>query len=302
MNILFLSPASIPDYQCDMLMHGLRSNYGSSLIDYPKMPYMYSDYGDLSLLYGKGFTLYGLLPDHDIDRNNIPRKILNHFFDLIIYGSIQRSIALFDLVRQSYERHEVIFIDGEDQSQFLNGLSDYGIYFKRELYQPHPGIYPIHFAIPKSKIGTCGPLLKNKVVASIDPRDRSTYIYDSESAYYRGYHESLFAHTCRKAGWDALRHYEILANGCIPLFWDLEQCPPLTCSGLPKEELLEARREYERHPTEFWDTEEGHSVWLSLWRRIHLRFSRYCTTSMLAQYVIETQMKEAAISCPNPQS
>ena len=38
-----------------------------------------------------------------------------------------------------------------------------------------------------------------------------------------------------------MRHYEILANNCIPYFIDLENCPKYTLTNLPKELLLEAK-------------------------------------------------------------
>ena len=38
-----------------------------------------------------------------------------------------------------------------------------------------------------------------------------------------------------------MRHYEILANHCIPYFIDLESCPKQTLTNLPKELLIEAR-------------------------------------------------------------
>jgi hypothetical protein len=42
----------------------------------------------------------------------------------------------------------------------------------------------------------------------------------------------------KKAGWDCMRHYEILGNNCIPYFIDLEDCPKNTLTNLPKELLL----------------------------------------------------------------
>ena len=41
-----------------------------------------------------------------------------------------------------------------------------------------------------------------------------------------------------KGGWDCLRHYEILMNGCIPLFLDIKNCPKDTISTLPKKKLI----------------------------------------------------------------
>jgi len=43
-----------------------------------------------------------------------------------------------------------------------------------------------------------------------------------------------------KGGWDCMRHYEILANGCIPYFIDLDQCDVRTMAFLPKELIKEA--------------------------------------------------------------
>lgn len=98
---------------------------------------------------------------------------------------------------------------------------------------------PIQFAIPEVKIVEQIPE-KERDFAFIIPGKLETYIYNSEEDYYRDYQKSYFAVTCRKGGWDCLRHYEILANGCIPYFVDLEQCPPNTMFALPKELILEA--------------------------------------------------------------
>jgi hypothetical protein len=294
MNILFLSPATQMDYQCDTLLIGLRQLYGDSVVDYPRIPYLYQDYGDTSALYGHGFSTTRILPsDMAVDRDDIPAKIAAHFYDLIIYGSVHRDHRWLDLVTARYRHHEVLFIDGEDQSYGLYSLCLRGLYFKRELYSPHEGVFPIFFGIPASKIGTLKSTPKTKVRALIDPRDRSTYIYTREADYYADYASSLFAITMKKGGWDTMRTLEIMANGCIPLFLDLDQCPPTTCVNLPKAALAEALTYFDRDGL-YWDTDEGHAVWTSLWRRIHLPFVCRSTTERLAQYVIETQQREAA--------
>ena len=56
------------------------------------------------------------------------------------------------------------------------------------------------------------------------------------------YRQSMFALTSKKGGWDCLRHYEILAAGCIPIFEDLDSCPPDTLVSFPKKILREAYR------------------------------------------------------------
>lgn len=296
MNILFISPAQGMDYQCDALALGMREVYGDSLVDYPRIPYLYQDYGDTSALYGLGFTMTKILPgDSGVDRTAIEDKIAAHLYDTIVYGSIQRSRSLLDLVVKHYARHEVLLIDGEDQSHMILGLCGSGIYFKRELTEPHEGVHPIHFAIPSSKINTL-PMLKTKVLANSDPRDLSTYIYTREEDYYRDYAESLFAITCHKAGWDTMRTLEIMGQGCIPWFLDLAECPEMTLTNLPKEELLEALT-YMDKPTSFWDSDMGHATWSSLWRRIRVKFTARSTTRALAQYVIGVQQRKATLVC-----
>jgi hypothetical protein len=41
--------------------------------------------------------------------------------------------------------------------------------------------------------------------------------------------------------WDCFRHYEILAAGSVPYFFDLEKAPAQTLANLPKQLLLELR-------------------------------------------------------------
>jgi len=100
-------------------------------------------------------------------------------------------------------------------------------------------IYPIGFCIPECKIiKDIG--VKELAMAIIIPGDPKTYIYNSEKEYYEGYAKSVFGTTKQKAGWDCMRHYEILANGCIPWFEDLAACPPQTMTHFPKQLVLDA--------------------------------------------------------------
>ncbi len=100
-------------------------------------------------------------------------------------------------------------------------------------------IYPISFSIPTCKIANC-ILEKTKLYSIITPKDTSTYIYKTEEDYYNDYKTSIYGFTQCKGGWDCLRHYEILANGCIPYFEGLENCPVNTMIHLPKNIILEA--------------------------------------------------------------
>jgi hypothetical protein len=95
-------------------------------------------------------------------------------------------------------------------------------------------IFPISFSIPPEKIVDAVPP-KKRLLAHIIPGDLSTYIYKTEEDYYQGYKDSYFGITTKKAGWDCMRHYEILANGCIPLFQNIWNIPPNTMVNFPKE-------------------------------------------------------------------
>lgn len=104
-------------------------------------------------------------------------------------------------------------------------------------------IYPISFSIPGNKIVNAVPN-KTRLLAHIVPGCKETYIYTTEEDYYRGYRESWFALTCKKGGWDCMRHYEIIANGCIPLFLDLDECPDNTMTTFPKDIVRESNALY----------------------------------------------------------
>jgi len=61
------------------------------------------------------------------------------------------------------------------------------------------------------------------------------YIFEDEESYYKEYGTSIFAYTYRKGGWESMRHYEIMCNGAIPYFIDLDKMPPYTMTRFPKE-------------------------------------------------------------------
>ena len=119
-------------------------------------------------------------------------------------------------------------------------------FFKREIDEDgDKRLIPISFCIPKEKIVPAIPEKKYEFSYitpggsdSSWPRDaRKTFIYEEETKYYQDYKESYFGLTCKKGGWDCMRHVEILANGCVPIFTDLEWCPQRTLTFYPKSYL-----------------------------------------------------------------
>ena len=233
MKILYIHPNPdeaefYNDYLSDLLLHGLRENYGKDIIDYPGSWHLYNDeiqkrQINQNKLWGKGFTLNNSLNEfNSFDRTDISSKIKNNFFDLVIYGSIRRSDLFLDLVIDKKIKH--VYVDGEDDTFIDTKYSNKSLYFKRELNEKVSNILPISFAIPKSKIVKNINQNPKYLLAPLIPGKLDTYIYEKERDYYDMYFNSLFALTYKKAGWDCLRHYEILANGCIPLFLDLKDC------------------------------------------------------------------------------
>lgn len=104
-------------------------------------------------------------------------------------------------------------------------------------------VYPLTFCIPADRIVETMPK-KTKWVSDLIPGKLSTYVYTTQEDYYAEYRSSVFAITCKKGGWDCMRHYEILSQGCIPLFLDLDACPPDTMTHFPKDLVKELMNRY----------------------------------------------------------
>lgn len=106
--------------------------------------------------------------------------------------------------------------------------------------------YPAWFAYPSTKI----PLrqAKTKEFATVIPGDKSTYVFDDELAYLNDYATSRFGWTWKKGGWDCMRHLEIMAAGCVPLFKGIEECPAASMVAYPKKELEAVYKRWAMNP------------------------------------------------------
>ncbi len=224
-------------------------------------------------LWGKGFSSSYLIDKDTFDRTNIEEKIKDKYFDLIIYGAVKRCLDHYDLVSSIYPSNKIILIDGDDFVD-VHPLSSKHPYFKRELLDNK--FIPIHFAIPESKI-TQIKLEKTQEYGSIIP-GQGGYKFDIEQDYYNDYNKSYFGVTMKKAGWDCMRHYEILANNCIPYFTDLHECPPNILTNLPKELLLDARESANNF---------DQSKYFSMLDELFEYTKSHLTTKELAKYVLE---------------
>jgi len=275
-QILKQSGGYLNDYLNDLLFYGFTELEGVEIVDSTPIIHLYKENKSkipVQNLWGYGFTSTFLIDKDTIDRNNIEEKIKDKYFDLVVYGSVKRCLDYYDLVSSIYSSDKIIMIDGDDFVD-VNPLSSKHPYFKRELLDNK--LIPIHFAIPECKI-TNTKLTKTQEYASIIP-GQGGYKFSVEQDYYNDYNKSYYGVTMKKAGWDCMRHYEILANHCIPYFTDLQECPKMTLTNLPKELLLESK--------ELADNFDEQK-YFSILDEVFEYTKNNLTTKNLAKYVLE---------------
>lgn len=99
----------------------------------------------------------------------------------------------------------------------------------------------------------------------------------------------MFAITNKKGEWDCMRHYEILANNCIPYFPNIEECPQNTMALFNKEMFIESNKLYDKYkdrdinkftPTEFNECYKLINKWF--------KFTKdNLTTTKVAEYILK---------------
>ena len=133
-----------------------------------------------------------------------------------------------------YASQELLAITDSDIVQDVQPLAHSDVYS----LDTHYFLHPLSYAIPDELIVDDVPT-KTDLWATVVPGATYAFGVGQEAEYYAMYKRARFAHTCKKGGWDALRHYEILANGCIPVFSDMAGCPLHTMTTFPKALLEE---------------------------------------------------------------
>jgi|LauGreDrversion4_2_1035121.scaffolds.fasta_scaffold352494_2 hypothetical protein len=248
MKILYIgTDVEIPvhplvDYQNDCLLIGLKELYGDDVVDVNRRKHLYTDYPEelVPNNYGKGFTVTRCIEEDNADRTDIENKIKSKYFDYVIYGSVWRNTDYLKLVLDNYDRNKIAFIDGNDQTKFHHVIKHGTLYFKRELMyennmefeQYFGNVIAIGFAFPTKKLKFGEK--KTQFMSQSVPGNPRTYVFDKEEDYFADYQKSQFGITGAKAGWDCLRHYEIMGNGCMPLFENIHECPRHIMMHVPK--------------------------------------------------------------------
>lgn len=309
MNILFVKeyqisdkyPPSNQDYLSDMIFHGMKNLFGDSVVDYPRMWHMHrSDFDsgkrDLNKdCYGRGFSIFATIGDDStVDRTDIESKIKNGYFDLI-FGVPHWPTTLVSFIEEHTLRSKVIWLDGCDTTkiQFPNRISN-GRYYKREMDRPIDGVFPISFSFPAEKIR---PINQEKTQTWFPFRPAKNsgggngpYSFEKENDYYDAYSKSLFGYTVKKAGWDCMRHYEIIACGTLPYWDDVRECPNLTCTHLPKEMLKELKDEVDKRGADSFLTENKDYYNNTLYK-VRNHFEKHCTTVAAAERILSDLKK-----------
>lgn len=145
-------------------------------------------------------------------------------------------------------------------------------------------IHPISFSIHESKIIDHVPENKLRLFSVIIPKCgvRNWTQFLTEKDYYDNYKTSVFGHTCKKAGWDCMRHYEIIANGCMPYFYELDKCPKNTLTTFPKQQILDGMTVLKNNLDEIDWIKYNLSV-----ENMMQYFRNNCTTKKTAQKFLE---------------
>jgi hypothetical protein len=297
------------EYMTDSLFHGFRSLLGNDVAETPRLWHLYA--ADrratpvrFDQLYGRGFTLYGLLPDDSgVDREDFwNRRVAAGEFDLVVVtvhcsaadgnqlGVVHEHVSR---LAEFYPKNHIAFIDTVDSSrQRYDSVRDMAVYFKREL-EDGVDAHPVAYSIPAEKFAAA-PLTKTQDFGTCVPYRGGTYVFEKEEDYYADYRRSRFGYTCKKGGWNTMRHYEILACGSVPYFPDIGQCPSRTLWAFPKNLCKEALElpGVDGVGLRIDESVFDHARYEDLSRRLFEYSKENLTTTRMAQHILDVMSVE----------
>tara|TARA_Y100000310_G_C20637282_1_gene791867 strand:- start:731 stop:1636 length:906 start_codon:yes stop_codon:yes gene_type:complete len=234
MKILYVTtpgPSSQGDFQENMILHGLREIISTGVVDYPRKKIMYNDFSETvrEEIHGRGFTLY-TVPLLDLNRE---QRKMSHL-DVILYG-VTDAYGVTDFPNINQLCKNIWYVDGHDTSDIKKTPC-----FKRELFEEQKNVYPTGFGIPDYQIRAIDLDNKDQKFQTTAPAEAFfkpevmrhlvnyyTYTWEQEKEYYQDMQRSWFGLSCKKGGWDSLRHYEIMASGALLLFREYDKKPDL---------------------------------------------------------------------------
>jgi len=126
--------------------------------------------------------------------------------------------------------------------------------------EPRRAVLNWPWSVPDPNFAAFDEQKKTRDFSSLMPGDKRTYVFGhSETLYREQYAESRYAITMKKAGWDCMRHYEVMGNGAVPYFLGLEYLPPNTMALFPRE-LVRALMQLPGIVVNYTDPDEKHST------------------------------------------
>ena len=182
-----------------------------------------------------------------------------------------------------YKEQFLCKIDPTDLLISVKPLAHNAVYALNMRNDIKKNIYPLSYSIPDEYVvNTIDMSNKIHIQSEIRIGNRTNYMFNAgqEDMYHDYYRKCLFSATKKKGGWDCLRHYEILANGCIPLFENLDNCPKMSLTTLPKQLIKESHKELIPY------TDDKQDKYIEYSTRLVHHIRNHCTTSASTRYVL----------------
>jgi hypothetical protein len=187
-RILFINP-NHEDYLADGLFHGLRTLLGPDVVDYPKREFAYDSYPAerRAQLYGRGFSMYALLPDIPVDRVRVLHRALAGEFDLVVFADIWGGFGTFaQLAPELGGRTRLAVLDGADRIEpypyaglwwrrrvwwTLPRAHTRALYFKREI-TPWTGTFRAYLTLPPQLASRLPSIRRMREIAFSFPEEK----------------------------------------------------------------------------------------------------------------------------------
>ena len=151
----------------------------------------------------------------------------------------------------------------------------------------HPITFTLSAHIFKKYAAMRRSVKKTKLMSAIVPGGAKLFLQEVD--YMMEYASSWFALTKKKAGWDCMRHLEIIAAGCIPVFEHADLIPPYIMAFYPKALMRQIASSFSGATTRD----------MQRWRLLLLR---HMESHLIAPKVIHAMEKMSGVSIHNSES
>lgn len=297
MNIFLFTEALSIDYLGNLVVGELLSNPNINVYITEIPSFLFPDYPEnTSMMYGMGYTITKKVPLKFknaivVHEDYIEELLSQKTMDLIVYASIKRKFRpphrrlewkhpdqpcdFFHIVTKYYPKEKIIAFEGEDDNFFLDEVLDKVTYYKRELLpediskaSPISFSFPSYWKIPEDYFEN----EKTNILSEYSPKN-ITKKFNIEKEYYKQYSKSLFGYTMKKAGWDCMRHYEILAAGALPYFEGIENKPATIMFTWPTKLQNDVNHLYEKIQNQSNNVNSVKDKDLNYWNQLYIDFN-----------------------------